>query len=203
MVLLLALTLVGCGWGDPSSDAGADSDDDENPGIDDDSGDGDDDTFEPDDDFPDHETGSTTTTTTRVPTTTSTTTTTIAHTEDCTPSWITPVQLPDPTTFPIDPPYRDGDVVRRQYFAATAGNTGIDIAVDAGGVAHIATMLGIRPRTHRRPSRRPPHAGDDRQGWRAIAAHCGGRERSDSCGVCRHGRAVPPLRRQRGRDVGG
>ncbi|MCZ7584457.1 MAG: hypothetical protein M5R36_14545 [Deltaproteobacteria bacterium] len=43
---------------------------------------------------------------------------------------------------PIDPPYQDGDVVRRQYFAATAGNTGIDVAVDQNGVAHIATMLG-------------------------------------------------------------
>ncbi|MCZ7585215.1 MAG: hypothetical protein M5R36_18815 [Deltaproteobacteria bacterium] len=135
--------MVGCGCGDPSSKAGADSDDDTGPGVDDDSGDGDDDTLEPDDDFPDHETGSTTTTTTRVPTTTSTTTTTIAHTEDCTPSWITPVQLPDPTTFPIDPPYQDGDVVRRQYFAATAGHTGVDIAVDQNGVAHIVTMLGI------------------------------------------------------------
>ncbi|MCZ7584884.1 MAG: hypothetical protein M5R36_16985 [Deltaproteobacteria bacterium] len=139
LVLLLTLALVGCGCGDKSTGAGADSDDDESPSIDDDSGIADDDTSTVDDDQDDDSTGTTTTT---VTTTTSTTSTTIAHTEDCTPSWITPVQLPDPTTFPIDPPYQDGDVVRRQYFAATAGNTGIDIAVEQDGVAHIATMLG-------------------------------------------------------------
>ncbi len=127
-------------------DADDDVYDDVNDDLDDDStnDDLDDDT---DDDLDDDTMTTTSTTThtttsTTTPTTSTSTTTTMAHTEDCTPTFITPVEIEDPMEFDIDPPYEDGDVLRQQLFAVTAATTGVDIAVDANDTMHIAAMYG-------------------------------------------------------------